>query len=292
MITLSTSTCIAHNIPGTDRFFTFEEAIRDLKQAGFDYLDANLWFYTERGGVFACDSWEEEAHRMKEYADQWGIRFRQTHGQTLFGSEWDDPNYPDHEYIWEMNRRCIRITRILGADWMVMHPSNLPHDPLYSRKKAMDANIAYLSPFLEEAKKAGVGIAVENMVDFGSHRRRYCGGDPEELIELVDSFRDPSMGICIDTGHAHISGIHVGSFIRMVGSRLKCTHIDDNLRDRDSHLPPYMGSVDWQDTMAALKEIGYEGDFSFELGSHRIPAQARDIWYRYIHGLGEALLAL
>ena len=290
MMTLSTSTWLASNIPGTNQHYPFEKTIRDLKEAGFDYLDANLWLYSERGQVFAGDDWEEQAHRMRECADQAGIAFRQTHGQTLTGKEWDDPAYPDHEFVWEMNRRCIKITKILGADWMVMHPSNLPHDPLYSRKKAMEKNIAYLSPFLEDAKKVGIGIAVENMVDFSSHRRRYCGGDPEELIELVDYFRDPSLGMCIDTGHAHISGIDVGSFLRMAGSRLKCTHIDDNLRDRDAHLPPFMGSVNWKDTVQALKEIGYTGDFSFEVGSFKIEEEARPAWYRFMHDLGESLL--
>ena len=292
MMTLSTSTWLSSRIPGTDRVYSFEETAIDLKKAGFDFLDANLWFYTERGQLLSHDDWEEQAYRMKETAEKVGVQFRQTHGHALSGKNWDDLNYPDREYAWEMNHRCIRITKILGADWMVMHPYNLPHDPIYNRKKALDANTAYLAPFLEQAKKEGVGIALENMVDFGSNRRRYCGGDPEELLEAVDVFHDPSLGICIDTGHAHQSGIDVGTFIRMVGSRLKCTHIDDNLRDRDSHLPPYMGSIDWEDTLAALRDIGYSGDFSFELGSHRIPHEMREIWYRSICDLGKRMLTL
>ena len=108
----------------------------------------------------------------------------------------------------------------------------------------------------------------------------------------MDSFNDASLGMCIDTGHAHASGISVPDFIRMAGKRLKCTHIDDNFADKDSHLPPMMGTIKWQDTMAALAEIGYEGDFSFELGPQFYPAEMREIWLRYICELGKGLLAM
>jgi sugar phosphate isomerase/epimerase len=263
-----------------------------MRAAGFEYMDANLWSLSGRGRPAGQDDWKEWAEATRAHADRIGIAFRQTHGQTLSGQQWDDPNYAEAEYVWAMNYRCIEITKMLGAEWMVMHPTNLPHDPLYSRSKAREANLKYLAPYIEAAKKAGIGIAVENMVDFGGRRRRYCGGDPEELIELVQTINDPDVGMCIDTGHAHVSGIHVGEFIRMAGSRLKATHINDTNRDGDTHLPPFMGSINWADTMHALAEIGYTGDFSFEIGSQRFPAEFRPAWCSFVHSLGEQLLSM
>ncbi len=290
MMTLSSSTWLMSGIPGTKQFFTIEECLDTMKAAGFDYMDANLWSLSGKSRPGGQENWREWAEHVREYSDSIGIKYRQTHGQTLSGQQWDDPNYADAEYVWAKNYDCIEMTKILGAEWMVMHPTNLPHDPLYSRSKAREANIRYLAPYIEAAKKAGIGIAVENMVDFGNKRRRYCGGDPEELIELVDMINDPSVGICIDTGHANVSGIHVPSFIRMVGDRLKATHIDDNLKDGDTHLPPFMGTVDWKGTMQALKDINYQGDFSFELGSHKFAPETRATWCRFIHDLGVDLL--
>ena len=292
MITLSSSTWLMSGIPGSKQFYTIQECLDTMRAAGFEYMDANLWSLSGRGRPAGQDNWKEWAEATRAHADRIGIAFRQTHGQTLSGQQWDDPNYAEAEYVWAMNYRCIEITKILGAEWMVMHPTNLPHDPLYSRKKAREANLKYLAPYIEAAKKTGIGIAVENMVDFGGKRRRYCGGDPEELIELVDTINDPSVGICIDTGHANVSGIHVPSFIRMVGSRLKATHIDDNNRDGDTHLPPFFGTIDWADTMKAFKDIDYQYDFSFELGSQRFPTDTRPTWCRFIHDLGEDLLRM
>lgn len=292
MMTLSASTWLMSSIPGTKKRYTIEQCLGAMKTAGFYYADANLWGLGGHDAPLGQDNWLEWAHGTRVFADSIGITFRQTHGQTLSGGQWDDPNYAEANYVWATNYRCIEATRILGAEWMVMHPCNLPHDPLYSRQKARDANLTYLAPYIEAAKKAGIGLAIENMVDFRDCRRRFCGGDPEELIDLVDTINDPSVGICIDTGHAHVSGIHVGSFIRMAGSRLKCTHIDDNNRDSDTHMPPFMGSVDWADTMKALADIGYTGDFSFEVGSHRYPDSTRATWCKFIHDLGTDLLAM
>jgi hypothetical protein len=153
---------------------------------------------------------------------------------------------------------------------------------------AMSKKITKIDNFGGNNKSEGY----TNMVDYGGRRRRYCGGDPDELVDLVDSFKDESLGMCIDTGHAHASGIYVPDFIRLAGKRLKCTHIDDNFADKDSHLPPFMGTVDWKGTMKALREIGYDGDFSFEIGPQRTPFACRDTWYRYIYSLGMDLLSL
>ena len=192
-----------------------------------------------------------------------------------------------------MNYRCIEITKMLGAEWMVMHPTNLPHDPLYSRKKAREANLKYLAPFIEAAKKTGIGIAVENMVDFGGKRRRYCGGDLYELLDLVDTINDESVGVCLDTGHANLAGIDNPSAIREIGSRLKCTHINDNRAvGADEHLTPYFGTVNWKDTVAALKEIGYDGDFSYELAAVNVDDATFPHWIKYLANLGKCLMSL
>lgn len=292
MITLSVSTWLVNDRMVRDPAYSIKNALDDLKAAGFLYVDANLWNLSKRGMPLSQDNWKEWVQEMRAYADAIGLAFRQTHGQTLSDLQWDDMNYPDREFVFAMNYRCIEASKILGAEWMVMHPYNLPHDPLYNRKKGLEANVAYLAPYVEYAKKMGVGIAVENMVDYGHRRRRYCAGDPEELIELVDHIHDPAVGMCIDTGHANNSGVHVPSFIRMAGDRLKCTHVNDNLGDKDSHLPPYFGSIDWKDTVQALRDIHYEGDFSFELNPQSYPTELHPNWHRFLCQLGNDLLKL
>ncbi|MCQ2427660.1 MAG: sugar phosphate isomerase/epimerase [Clostridia bacterium] len=292
MMYLSTTHTIMRNIYGEKRKYTVEEAVKALKKAGYDRIDISLWVLSARGGIIESNNWEEEVLKIAEACRENGLPVYQTHGNTASGKDWDDPEY-DWDYLTMTNLRNIKATAMLGAKWMVVHPMNLPRDPLYSARKAREANIKYLAPYIEEAKKQGIGIAVENMVDFRNWRRRYCGGDIYELIDLVDTIGDPSVGICLDTGHANLAGIECGAAIREIGPRLKATHINDNHRNgQDEHLFPYFGTVDWKDTMKALGEIGYEGDFAYEAGSQRIPDISREAWLAYTAALGRNLMEM
>ena len=290
---LSVTSNIMRSIYGSKRTYTLPECVEAMKKAGYDRIDVCLWSYCDPGKPMALDNWEEFVNEIAEAIKKYDLPCYQTHGNVYSGMEWDDPEFPYHELKLLTNLRAIRATKMLGGEWMVVHPKNLPRDPLYSKEKAREANLRYLEPLIEEAKKVGIGIAVENMVDFGRSRRRYCGGDIYELIDLVDTINDPSVGICLDTGHANLASVACGPAIREIGSRLKCTHINDNHGNgKDEHLFPYFGTVDWTDTVRALKEIGYDGDFSYESGSQRIPTEGREAWLKYTVELGRNLMAI
>lgn len=264
-----------------------------LKTAGYDRVDFSFWDVAIPNGWLDRPDWEETVAQIADLTRKHDLPVYQTHGTTHSAKEWDDPNYPYHEFQREINLRSIRGTAMLGGKWIVLHPMNLPRDPLYSPDKAKEANLRYLAPFIEEGKKMGVGIAVENMVDFRGRRRRYCGGNIYELIDLVDTVNDPSVGICLDTGHANLGGVDPAAAIREIGSRLKCTHINDNhAGEIDEHLFPYFGNLNWTDTVRALKEIGYEGDFAYEASSQRIPPVLYPDWLRYTAKLGHHLMSL
>ena len=272
-----------------------KESFTEMKDAGFDALDVGLWHYCSDRRYLLRDDWEKGLDEICAAAAETGLPVNQTHGDTMTGMQWDDPAYPRRAEHFEMLFRCIEGARRLGAKYMVMHPYNLPHKPLYSVKENREACIAYLAPYIEAAKKAGICIAVENMVDFGRKHRRYCGGDIYELIDLVDTINDPSVGICLDTGHANISGINPAAAVRAIGKkRLFCTHINDNHAQKglDEHLFPYFGDIDWASVVRALKEIGYENDFSYEACVTPIPDEFRPAWLRYTVELGRHLLSI
>ena len=290
MITLSTSTWMDNDRMVKDPSYTAKDMLESFKAAGFDYLDANLWKFSDGNGPLTRDNWREWAYEFKEEADKAGITFRQSHGVTIPDRFWDSADSSARDHMIKMLPRCIEATKILGAEWMVLHPMAFFGDKLYSAKKAKEETVRFISPYLDMSKKFGIGIAMECMRDNNDQHRRYCAGDASELIELVDEFNDKSLGMCIDTGHAHESGLDVPSFIRAAGSRLKCTHINDNMKFEDSHFPMFFGDIDWVETVKALREIGYDGDFSLEVHPQRFPANMREPWYRFLHDLGQRIL--
>lgn len=52
--------------------------------------------------------------------------------------------------------------------------------------------------------------------------------------------------------------------VREMGAEIKVLHVHDNMRDRDFHLWPTKGTIDWSGFMQALRDIGYDGVFSLE----------------------------
>ena len=77
----------------------------------------------------------------------------------------------------------------------------------------------------------------------------------KELCELVDSFNSKHVGICYDFGHAHMRGHDIKKDILTMRDRLVATHVADNHGDRDEHLLPFYGTIDWKKAVEALRKI-------------------------------------
>jgi sugar phosphate isomerase/epimerase len=75
---------------------------------------------------------------------------------------------------------------------------------------------------------------------------------PERLNELLRALHYPDLGVCFDTGHAHLmSSVHQA--FGVLEDRIYSTHVHDNQGDRDSHLWPGGGTIDWNQTMQSLR---------------------------------------
>ena len=234
------------------------------REAGFEYLDLNFGTHVMPGFPMAGDGWEKWVDRIGEEAARLGVSFRQSHFFVYRTRESTDMSI-DRALYEERIRRSILAASRLGVEWLVLHAADFDADPEYDFEKARRYNIAYWRPFVELAGKHGVGIAFENLFASG-HHARYCS-TPEELIDLVEAFDTPLVGVCWDTGHAAVAGQDQPAALRRLGARVKCTHIHDNhcQPKGDEHLIPYYGSIDWPPILRALRDIGYQGNFSLEL---------------------------
>lgn len=151
-------------------------------------------------------------------------------------------------------------------------------------------------PVIQHAAQKNVGIAIENLWDFNIAPKRRYTTTAEELVDLVDSLHKDfeNVGICWDVEHADIMQQAQGPALRMIGSRLKATHISDNVGVKYDHVLPFDGYTDWNAFMKLLKEIKYGGDFTYEI--HRYTSQLPDAMVpaalRYSVEMGNYLLSL
>ena len=81
----------------------------------------------------------------------------------------------------------------------------------------------------------------------------------------MKELESPWYAVCVDVGHAAISGPDPEELIRGLDNKtLGCLHIHDNDYLHDQHLLPYTGDLNWENITSALKDICYQGAFSLE----------------------------
>ena len=289
---LSTSTNIAAFLPDPGRKNGFDFCVELCARSGYKVLDLNLCEAMNPSSRMRGDDWEEYVKDIAGLGRRWGVEFGQSHLPYYDIFAKNDP--VKVELMEELIRRCITASAELGVKWAVTHPGTFygaGPDPSLSLEK----NLEYYSVHFETAKKAGVGIALENDFEYqGAMNQRIFGANVIELCGLADAFNDPAIGVCYDFGHANLCGAFHRQNLRIIGKRLKATHVQDNFFTRDDHLMPFFGKTDWADAMAGLAEIGYDGDLTYEIQefARYMPNELKHLAVELSVKIGDYLLEL
>lgn len=88
----------------------------------------------------------------------------------------------------------------------------------------------------------------------------------DDGLRMIEEIGSERLGILLDTGHAAVNGEDLAEAVRSLHDTPFHIHIDDNFGDSDAHLVPGEGSIDFMAFARALKEVGYHGAVSAELG--------------------------
>lgn len=258
-----------------------KEGLLFHKELGFKSVDFGMSYLNRMN-----DNPENEIIEISEISKEVGVHFRLCH--LPFISQ--KIGVPDESFNKSVYK-AIDMAKLLGCDYAVMHPNSTTVIlDEFDKQKEYDKVMSYLEPFVKYAHKVGVNIVLENMrtVHGSVPAHRFCS-NPDELCEVADTL---GMGICWDTGHAHITGLKQSDAIEYIGSRLKMLHINDNFADDDIHLPPFIGTVDWTDTMHGLYNISYNGIINFEVASKHLPPDMRKAFGEYLIKSGQKLISL
>lgn len=266
---LSTTVAIAMLQSGTSVLQPIPDVMHMLKEVGFEALDMNFCLQDFPGYVLGGGDWEMRVAEIGETAESLGLALYQSHVPFVSGFAMSvSPKFRESGYEAYF-RECIRRACIangqLSVRWTVAHPISFP-ELNFERKASLEANRRFYDPYVELSIRSGTGFAFENALPSldRSMPTRYCQ-HYEELMELVDSYADPMVGICWDTGHANQMKLNQRRAIEVMGSRIKCLHLNDNhYGTRDEHLLPFMGDVDWDSVVQALADIGYAGTLNYE----------------------------
>jgi sugar phosphate isomerase/epimerase len=108
----------------------------------------------------------------------------------------------------------------------------------------------WLTPVIEHAKQAGVGLGIENRIEI------HTFPNDSEYNKLFDDFKEPVIGYWHDFGHAqvrqHLTLLDHAERLQGVVPRLLGCHVHDvNYPDRD-HRIPFTGTVPFKDLLALI----------------------------------------
>lgn len=238
--------------------FGDEEAIKMIKAAGFDCYDYSLYWTDEKDDMLGED-YKERAEALRKTADEIGIGCNQAHApfEFKYGEERSE--------ACEAYRRLVRsleFAAILGAETIIVHAiKNLPEGVDFE-----EYNRKFYSSFIPYCERFGITISVENLFNFDGENYIGVLSNPEEHVAFVKSLKSDRFNICVDVGHSTITGHKPEDVIAAMDKNiLRSLHIHDNYGNSDMHNIPMFGVHDWDKIMAALKKIGYEGDFTLEI---------------------------
>jgi sugar phosphate isomerase/epimerase len=107
-------------------------------------------------------------------------------------------------------------------------------------------------------RELGIHLVLENMLP------HLLFGHINDMLYLLGSIRDCNVGTCLDTGHAFLAG-ELDTVIHKLSGHLHLVHVNDNLGDRDAHLPPGEGAIQWSRVLGDLKVCQFNGTLILEL---------------------------
>jgi sugar phosphate isomerase/epimerase len=143
-------------------------------------------------------------------------------------------------------KRAIDVAEDLPYARMIVHMggSRETADP---RKR--DAAFSTLEHLVLHAHHCGVVLCIENTPSEM--------GDPAYLRTFVDETRLSGLRFNFDVGHAHLCDgpeeERIEKCFEPMRELVASVHLHDNHGDKDEHLPPYAGTIEWPAAVKILK---------------------------------------
>jgi sugar phosphate isomerase/epimerase len=138
-------------------------------------------------------------------------------------------------------KRALEVAEQIPLKYAVIHLGER-HDSWSPR--TLEHSLTALEHLRAFASPLGVKLNVENILNEVT--------EPAHLLEILATGHFSDIGICFDSGHANISG-SVATVLSELKDHIRSTHLHDNHGEKDEHLWPGDGTINWAKTMAELK---------------------------------------
>ncbi len=143
-------------------------------------------------------------------------------------------------------KRALDVAEEIPFSRMIFHMGG-PRETADPRKR--DAAFSSLEHLILHARHRSVTICVENTTSEM--------GAPSYLRSFVDETRLAGLRFNFDIGHAHLADgaeeNRIADSFEPLRELVAGVHVHDNHGEKDEHLPPYEGTIDWAAAVKLLK---------------------------------------
>lgn len=200
-------------------------------------------------------------------AQQAGVRFDSIHGVFGFHLDPSSEDAAHRQHCLEVYEAEGRLASDLGGPMVVVHPAAWNPGMRSMSVAEVEASSAVRWPrcveFMHRLAEVGQRLGVVYLIENQPYN---CplGHDPIEMANRVAAVKSPHIRMCLDTGHAHITG-DVVQAMREAAPMIAYLHIHDNDGQQDDHRMPGDGTIDWSAFAGALKSTGNQAPRMLEV---------------------------
>lgn len=166
-------------------------------------------------------------------------------------------------------KRSLEAAELIDIDSIVLHLGTA--NDTWS-ERTLDLSMTAVEHIKAFAHPLGVKTLIETLPNDVT--------TPDHLMEMLRIAHLDTVNVCLDAGHVNLHGMGgVENAFNVLGPRLRELHLHDNHGEKDEHLWPGEGTVDWNAVrtgLAGLKqdvtgvlEIAYEPEVDIKTMSAR-----------------------
>lgn len=229
------------------------DCLEPIRNSGFDRLEicsypAHLNYHDK-----------EAVKRARERIHGLGLEAYSFHAPFSDGIDITSPDQATRDFAMAELIEAAEAAALLDVRYFVLHPgperSILPETERFFRlQNAVDV----LNRFYHHCRRLGIGLVLENMLP------HLFAGRTRDLMWILGSLDVDEVGICLDTGHAYLAE-DLLLVVHKLSGHLWMVHASDNRRQRDDHLPPGDGEIDWAALLAHLTKLHFNGTMILEI---------------------------
>ncbi|HEX6773216.1 MAG TPA: sugar phosphate isomerase/epimerase family protein [Acidobacteriaceae bacterium] len=138
-------------------------------------------------------------------------------------------------------KRALEAAEILPYQFLILHIGDRDSE---WNELALEHALTAIEHLKAFGAPLGVKLLLENIQNDVT--------TPANLAEIIRVGHFANVGVCFDSGHAHLME-GVESSLETLLPLIASTHLHDNHHDRDAHLWPGDGTIAWDAPIAALK---------------------------------------